>query len=384
MNRREILLSGLGTLVSITLDGCQSYRSSPQAIPALDTLQNLTDFEVLAGKVMEESLHAYIAGGAGDEITLHWNRQAYDEIRLNPRVLVDVSRIDTSVRLFGQECQSPILLAPVAYQRAIHPEGELAVIRGSESAGAIFVVSNATTTSLADLKAASSRPFWFQLYPRADRGWIKELVEEAEAVGCTALCLTVDNPVGAIRYREQRQKLRLGAGITTPHMPRNRSVTEPSQSFAPDRLTWEDVDWLRLISRIPVLLKGILSPEDADQAVRLGISGLIVSNHGARNLDTTPATIRALPRIVDRLAGQIPVLVDGGIRRGTDIVKALALGARAILIGRPYLYGLAVGGTEGVSRVLQILRRELEVTMAMMGLTSLADIDRSAIWDGDR
>jgi 4-hydroxymandelate oxidase len=349
----------------------------------LETALNLTDIEEMAERTMEKALYAYVSGGAADEITLRWNRQAYDEIRLSPKVLVDVSRIDTGVQLFGLELSSPILLAPVAYQRAIHPEGETAVIRGAEAEGALFLVSNATTTSLPDIAAAASRPFWFQLYPRADRGWVRELVQEVENTGCTALCLTVDNPVGAIRYREQRHTLRVNAGLTTPHMPRNRVSGEEPESFAADRLTWEDVDWLRTYCRIPVLLKGILNPQDAEQAVRLGIAGIIVSNHGARNLDTTPATISALPRITKQVAGRVPVLVDGGIRRGTDIVKALALGARAILIGRPYLYGLAVGGTEGVSRVIRILRRELEVAMAMMGRTSLADIDYSAIWQRD-
>jgi 4-hydroxymandelate oxidase len=385
MDRRGALLSGFGLLASAGFTrrgGAEPSGHAPAA--ELDAAQNLSDFEVLARERMEHSLFAYVAGGAADEITLRRNRRAFDEIRLNPRVLVDVSAIDTSLQLFGNELKSPILLAPAAYQRAVHPEGEIAAAKGGEAAGALFVVSNATTTPLQEIASASKQPFWFQLFPRADRGWIRELVQEAEAAGCAALCLTVDNPVGAIRYREQRHKLQVGPGIMTPHMPRNRGAKEKSESFAADQVKWADVDWLRAYCTVPLLLKGIIDPEDADRAVRLGISGVIVSNHGGRNLDTTPATIEALPRVAERVAGRVPILVDGGIRRGTDIVKALALGAQAILIGRPYLYGLAVGGAAGVSRAVRILRKELEVAMAMMGRPSLGELDRSAIWEIDQ
>lgn len=381
MNRREVLFSiAAGLLPTASFSGCSSGGVTDSPAQDLSSLINLTDFETLAGEQTDPSLLAYIKGGAADELTLRWNREAFDRMRLKPKVLVDVSQIDTSIQLLGHQLDSPILLAPVAYQRAIHPEGELATVEGCRLAGSLPVISTATTTSVSEIRSHFSQPFWFQLYARADRAWARALIQHVEDLGCSVLCLTVDNPVSAIRYRERRKPFSLPPSIRAPHMPGNRSAVQGAVSFAPDQLDWEDLEWLLTVCSRPLLLKGILNPDDADQAIRLGVSGIIVSNHGARNLDTVPATIDALPRIVEKVDGRVPVLVDGGIRRGTDIVKAISLGAAAVLIGRPYLYGLAVGGTRGVQRVIDILRKELEVCMAMMGRPTIEELDSSAIW----
>ncbi len=234
-------------------------------------------------------------------------------------------------------------------------------------------------------------PLWFQLYVQPDREFTKALVQRAEAAGCQALCLTVDTPVLGARNREARAAFSLPAGMTRANLERLSSATASSAHRPPEgaiysevlepRLTWKDVEWLRSFAKVPVLLKGVLDAEDAKRAVDVGVAGLIVSNHGARNLDTVPATVTALPRVADAVRGRVPILLDGGIRRGTDVLKALALGATAVAIGRPYLFGLAVDGAAGVSRVLQILRTEFEMAMALTGRTTLAAVDRTVLWD---
>ena len=234
-------------------------------------------------------------------------------------------------------------------------------------------------------------PLWFQLYVQPDKAFTKALVQRAEAAGCRALVVTCDTPVIGIRNRETRAGFRLPPGLerenlkgliggasTVAHVDEG---TIYSALFDP-ALTWQGIDWIRSIAKVPVILKGLLSPEDATLAVQHGAHGIVVSNHGARNLDTLPATIDALPGVVDAVAGRIPVLMDGGIRRGTDVVKALALGAKAVLIGRPYLWGLSVGGADGVQNVMQILRSEFQSAMALCGHTSLASIDRTVLWPG--
>ena len=332
---------------------------------------SLSDFEERAREVMSPMAYEYLASGAADEITLRWNRESLEKIRLRPRVLVDVSGLDTRVTLFGQELPFPILLAPTALHRLYHPDGELATARGAGAAAATYVVSSYTTTPLEEIARAATQPLWFQLYVQPDRGFTRDVVQRAEAVGCRALCVTVDLPVFGARNRMQRAGFEVPPGVEVPYvMERFRGVP----------VTWKDIDWIRSFARVPVLLKGILDPDDADLAVRNGVSGIIVSNHGARDLDSTPATIDALPHVADRVAGRAPILMDGGIRRGTDVLKALALGADAVLIGRPYCYGLGVAGAEGVSRVVNILRGEFEAAMALTGRPSIKSIDRSVIW----
>jgi 4-hydroxymandelate oxidase len=347
---------------------------------------NLFDFEPIARQKLSPVAWEYLSGGAGDELTLRWNRECYDRIKLRPRILVDVSKLDTRVKLFGREHRFPILLAPTAYQRMLHPEGELATAKGA--AGAAMLVSTMATTSVEEIAAAATGPLWFQLYVQPDRTFTRDLVQRAEAAGCQALVVTVDTPVVGLRNREMRTKFALPPGVERPNL---KGLKTSSTSHLPPeneiysavldpRLTWKEIEWLQSLSRVPVLLKGVLNPEDAERALQAGVAGIIVSNHGARNLDTLPATIEVLPEVVAKVAGRLPVLVDGGIRRGTDVLKALALGAKAVLIGRPYLFGLAAGGTEGVTRVVNILRREFEMAMALTGRPSLAEIDSSVLW----
>jgi 4-hydroxymandelate oxidase len=275
----------------------------------------------------------------------------------------------------------PILLAPTAYQRTMHPDGEVATAQGAGAAGATMIMSTAATSAFTDIAQAATAPLWFQLYVQSDRVFTQELVEHVQAAGCTALVVTVDTPTLGARDRMVKAKFALPDGVLTPHLydvSKNRRGV-----IVPDRIsiTWRDIEWLRSIARVPVLLKGILDHDDAERAIAAGADGIIVSNHGARNLDTVPATIDALPQVAERVAGRVPVLVDGGIRRGTDIVKALALGAQAVLIGRPYCYGLSVGGAAGVTRVIEILRTELELAMKLCGRPTLASIDHSVLWD---
>jgi 4-hydroxymandelate oxidase len=359
----------------------------------LEGIVSLNDLEPRAREKMSHLAYEYVAGGAGEENTLRWNREAYDHIRLRPRVLVDVSRIDTRVRLVGQDLAFPILLAPTAYHRLVHPEGERATARGAGAAGATLVVSSFATTAVEDVAAAATQPLWFQLYVQRDRAFTRDLVARAEAAGCRALCVTVDTPVLGPRDRESRARFVLPPGMERPNLAGAKAVGaagdvrahrpvegEIYSTVLDPTLTWKEIEWLQSVARVPVLLKGILDPEDADRAARMGVAGILVSNHGARNLDTAPATIDALPRVAEAVGGRTVVLVDGGIRRGTDVLKALALGAAAVLIGRPYLYGLALAGADGVARAVRILRTELEMAMALTGRPSLRDIDKSVLW----
>ncbi|HEX2079067.1 MAG TPA: alpha-hydroxy acid oxidase [Longimicrobium sp.] len=348
---------------------------------ALTDAVSLADVEEAARACLPAMAYEFIASGAADEVTLRWNREAYDRIRLRPRVLEEVSRLDTRVTLLAETLPHPILLAPTAYHRVLHPEGELATARGAGAAEAAWVVSTNSTTAIEEIAGAASAPLWFQLYVQSDRGFTQELVRRVEDAGCRALCLTVDTPVLGIRDRQRRARFALPPGVRTPHLHDVNSGRRQIMSAERVVVTWRDVEWLRGTARVPLLLKGILTGEDAERAVQSGVAGVIVSNHGGRNLDTVPAAIEALPEVAAAVAGRVPLLVDGGIRRGTDVVKALALGARAVLIGRPYLYGLAAGGAAGVARVVEILRQELEMAMALCGRPSLAALDRTVLWD---
>jgi 4-hydroxymandelate oxidase len=337
----------------------------------LEALLSLFDFEAEARRRVTGGAWARIEGGAADELTLKWNHEAYEHIRLKPRILVDVSRIDTRVTLFGQELPFPIILAPTGGQKLIHPEGELAAVRGAAAADATYVISTSASMRVEDIARAATRPVWFQLYVQKDRGFTRDLVQRAEDAGCRALCVTVDSPTFGARNRESGSR----GGMPNRELPNLKG-----SDYLDSTLTWKDIDWLRSFARRPVLLKGVLNPDDAAIGVKAGVAGIIVSNHGARNLDTVPATIDALPLVAEKVAGRVPVLVDGGVRRGTDVLKALALGAAAVQIGRPYLWGLGVAGAAGVTRVVQILRREFEMAMALTGRPTLAAIDRSVIW----
>jgi 4-hydroxymandelate oxidase len=344
----------------------------------------LTDFEPLAKERLSHFAYEYISSGAADELTIRWNREAFDQIRLRQKVLVDVEKIDTRVTLFGQEMPHPILLAPTARHRLSHPEGEVATARGAGAAGATFVIASLSTRRLEDIAPAAKAPLWFQLYDlrKERRDFVRGVMKEAEQSGCRAFVVTVDAPVDGARNRIQRVADQLPPDMETPYYQKTSlpaGVVLPIMG-AMGSFTWEAVEWLLSETRLPVVLKGIMNPDDADRAVRTGAAGIIVSNHGGRCLDTLPASINALEPVAKKVAGRVPVLMDGGVRRGTDVLKALALGAQAVLIGRPYLYGLAVNGAEGVAKIVNILREEFQMAMALTGRPDIRSIDRSVLW----
>jgi 4-hydroxymandelate oxidase len=344
--------------------------------PAL-LLPSLYDYETAARRKLSIPAWEYFNGGSADEITLRRNRTALDAVQLKPRVLVDVTHIDTSCTLLGHHLEHPILLAPTSSHLLAHPDAELATARGAAAAKTILIASTTSNRSIEETCQAASGPVWFQLYVEDDRKPCQALIERAEAAGCKALCITVDNPLAYARNREARVQ----AQAPTLPFPNIGIQSGPGgRGLSRRRFNWSDIAWIQSFAKTPILLKGILNPEDADQAINRGVAAIIVSNHGGRVLDTVPATIEVLPAVVDRVAGRVPVLFDGGIRRGTDVLKGLGYGASAVLIGRPYIYGLAVAGPDGIRDVVQILRTELEGAMAMTGRTRLGDIDRSIFW----
>jgi 4-hydroxymandelate oxidase len=351
-------------------------------------LQNLAEYEQAARDMLTPAAYDYYAGGAEDELTLRWNRAAFRRFMMRPRALVDVGRVDASVELLGERLSMPVLLAPTAFQRLAHPEGELATARAARAAGTVLVVSTLSTFSVEEIAAAAGSS-WLQLYVFRDRAITHALVERAEAAGCRAICLTLTVPVQGNRERDARNRFALPPGIEIANFIGHRQAGFPdatgsrlnafiSQEFDPT-LSWEAVGWLRSITRLPIVLKGITTPEDAALAVDHGAAAIIVSNHGGRQLDGVEPTLIALPRVASAVAGRIPVLMDGGVRRGSDVVKALCLGARAILVARPYLWGLAVSGQQGVEDVLGLLHAEVVRTMALLGRPRLSDLDESAL-----
>jgi 4-hydroxymandelate oxidase len=359
-----------------------------QQIPA--EVVALADYEPLARERMDAAAWAYLQGGATDELTLSDNVAAFQRLRLRGRVLAELGGGHTRLSLLGTEFDYPILLAPVALQRLAHPDGELATVLAASAMGAGMVVSTEASATLEEIAAAAQTPLWFQLYIQHDRDFTRQLVQRAERAGYRALVVTVDAPVNGLRNRERRAGFALPQGVETVNLrgmaPRPPQVARAGASplFGSPLLdaapTWKDLEWLLSLTRLPVLVKGVMAPADARRAIDSGIAGIVVSNHGGRTLDTLPATIDALPAIARAVAGRVPLLLDGGIRRGTDVLKALALGADAVLLGRPYVHGLAAAGAPGVAHVLHILRTELEVAMALTGCRDLAAVDRDLIW----
>ncbi|MBV9490860.1 MAG: alpha-hydroxy-acid oxidizing protein [Verrucomicrobia bacterium] len=337
----------------------------------------LHEFEPEARERLPCAVYEYVAGGAGDEHSIRANEESYQRIFLRPRVLRSVVRVDLGQELFGRPLPVPVLLAPAAYQRLIHPEGELGSVRGASRHGVPFVLSSNGTVAIEELTAVPGARCWFQIYIQGDRGFTRESIARVEAAGCEAVCVTVDTPVLGLRPRQLRAGFRIPADVPLPHAARLREASDPGRHSA---VTWRDVDWLRSVVKGKLLLKGVLHPADAELAVRAGVDGILVSNHGGRNLDTIVPSIEALPPIVEQVGGRVPVLVDGGIRRGTDALKALARGANAILIGRPYLYALAVAGEAGVDRCLWLLIEELRLAMALVGAARLADLIPDLEW----
>ena len=351
---------------------------------------NLFELERLAKEKLPQSAHDYYSSGAWDEVTIRENREAFERIKIHYRVLVDVSWRDLSTALFGQPIAMPILIAPTAFHKLAHPDGELATVRAAGKAGTIMVLSSLSTTLVEEVMKAASGPVWFQLYINKDRGFTRELVARVEAAGCQALMLTVDTPEWGRRERDVRNKFHLPSGLAAVNLlPSNargevigQSGAGMGQAFAwmlDASVTWKDVDWLRSLTKLPVVLKGICRPHDAKRAVEHGVSGIVISNHGGRQMDTAPATIEVLPRCAEAVEGRLPILLDGGVRRGLDVLKAIALGATAVQVGRPVLWGLAAGGQEGVLTALQLLRQELELAMALAGCPNLKTVTRDLI-----
>ena len=366
-----------------------------EAIPA--GVVTLVDHENHARKVLDDNAQAYFYGGAGDELTLHTNSYAWSTLKLQPRVLQPLAGGHTRVQLLGRTLAHPILLAPVAYQRMAHVDGELAAAHAAAALGAGMVLSTQSSTSLESVASvilnpsnASTRgPLWFQLYMLHSRSFTQDLVQRAEAAGYEALVVTVDAPTQGYRDRERCANFKLPVGVSAVNLAglQDAQATnlQSGQSALFDGLlstapTWADIAWLQSITRLPVILKGILHEDDARQAAAMGLAGIVVSNHGGRTLDTAVATADVLPRIAQKLAGDLPILVDGGIRRGTDVLKAIALGASAVMVGRPYVYGLVNAGAVGVAHVLRLLRDELEVAMALCGCATLSQVNAKVIY----
>jgi 4-hydroxymandelate oxidase len=390
MDRRDLLKASVAGAAAIgvsarpaMLAGAEAQagandRAASGAASAEQPLVSVSDYEAAAKRKLPVAAWEYYNGGSADEVTLRRNRSALDGLQLKPRVLVDVTRVDTSCTLLGTELEHPILLAPTSSHLLAHPDAEVATARGAAAAKTILVASTNSNRSIEDTCKAAAGPIWFQLYVDDDHGATRALIERAEAAGTKALCITVDNPLPYARNREERVRAQ------TPTLPfpmlGTQSFPGARGSSSRRHFNWADLEWIQGFAKTPIVLKGILNPDDADRAAKSGVAAIIVSNHGGRVLDTEPATIEVLPAVVDRVAGRLPVLFDSGIRRGTDVLKGLGCGASAVLIGRPYLYGLSVSGPDGVVGVVNILRGELEAAMALTGRTRLTEIDRTVFW----
>jgi len=348
-------------------------------------LLNVWDYERAAEERLESGAFGYFAGAANDEWTLRENRAAFTRWVLRPRVLVDVSEVNTGVSVLGTEISAPILVAPTAFQRMAHPDGETATARGAAAAGTIMCLSTIATATIEEVaEAAPDSARWFQLYWSPDRGIVRDFVGRAEGHGYRAIVLTVDLPVSGRRERDLRTGFEVPAEVPVPafiaHAERAENVSPTQIGKVVDKsVTWRDLEWLRDLSPLPLVIKGVLTAEDALLACEFGAEAIVVSNHGGRQLDGVSGSLDALPEMVEAVDGRAEVLMDGGIRRGTDVVKALALGARAVLAGRAPLWGLAVDGADGVRSVLDLLREEVALALALCGCASPAHVTRAHV-----
>ena len=345
---------------------------------------NVADFERLAERKLEAGVFGYVAGGAGDEATLRRNREAFDRWLLRPRVLVDVGAVATGATVLGSRVAMPVLVAPTAFQRLVHPDGEAASARAAGAVGTVFCHS--TLSSLRPVELAAAAPEttrWFQLYWSSDRGFTRDLVQEAAAAGYAAIVLTVDLPLAGRRERDLRTAFAIPPELPLPNIATtfDRPVdTGTGLGAVVDKtLTWVDLEWLHEATSLPVVVKGVLTSEDAELACEHGADAVVVSNHGGRQLDGVAASLDALPEVADAVADRAEIFLDGGIRRGTDVLKALALGARATFVGRAALYGLAVDGEAGVRAVLELFRDELALSLALLGCASPDAVTRTHV-----
>ena len=369
-------------------------QSASPRLPPLTTIPaqiaSLADYESYARERVDPASWAYLNSAAADQLTRRANREAWDSIRLLSRNMRSMKGGNTRLELFGVTYPHPIFIAPVAYHRLAHPDGEKATALAAEAMYAGMVLSTLSSISLETVAAGTRAPLWFQLYIQSDKTATQALVARAEQAGYRALVVTIDAPVTGMRNAEQRAGFTLPGDVTAanlagmPVTPAFHAIPGTSPLFGSDMAntlpTWDDIAWLVSNTRLPVLVKGVMNPADAQDAVRAGVAGIIVSNHGGRVLDTQPATVEVLPAVAQSVDGRVSILVDGGIRRGTDIVKALALGASAVMIGLPIIHGLAAAGAPGVAHVLHILRTELEMAMMLCGCKTLEEVTREIIW----
>ena len=350
----------------------------------LDRILNLGEFEALASDALDPASFAYYSGGAGDEETLRDNVAAFRRWRLLPRVMRDVSEIDASTSFLGTPVPLPIGIAPTSQHALAHPDGEVATARAARKSGVLMCLSTLASRSLEDVAAVGDGPRWFQLYIHKDRGIAKNMIERACAAGYGAIVLTADLPVPGYRERELRNPIVYQdefpygnfAGTVEP----GTDLTTLLDRVVDNSVTWADLEWVRSLSSVPVLVKGIVAPDDARRALDAGANGIVVSNHGGRQLDRSPASIDVLEAIVSAVDGRAEVYLDGGIRRGVDVVTALALGATGVFVGRPIIYALAAAGEPGVLRVFELLRAEFESALALVGVTSPDQVDPSYLW----
>lgn len=351
---------------------------------------NIADFEALARDKLAPAAWDYYAGGAGDEDTVADNMAAFRRIKLRPRVVADVETRNLATEVLGVPLSLPVMLAPTSHQRMAHPDAELATARAAQAAGTLAVFGTGNHYAIEEVATVSDAPFWFQVYCLENRSVTERIIRRAEAAGAAAIVVTVDATVPPRRERhmrngfalppeiELRNMLGIGLQDSLLHEP-GRGMPAFLESYKLMLLTWPEIDWLRSIVHVPLLLKGIMTAEDALLAVEHGVDGIIVSNHGGRQVDGTLAAIEALPEIAAAVGSRIEVVMDGGVRRGTDVLKALALGARAVLIGRPYLWGLAVDGEAGVRAVLELLRDDIDCVMGQLGQADVKLIDRRLV-----
>ena len=370
---------------------------------------NIEDLRRLARRRLPRALFEFVDGGAQDEVTLRANQSDFQQLILLPRALTNVSRRDQSVTVLGQKLDQPLILAPTGGPGLLWPNGAMAAAKAADKARVGFCLSTMSTSSIEDVSKALAHPIWFQLYVMRDRGLAKWMIERAKAAGCAVLVLTVDLALQGQRDRDVRNgltfplkvrtstlldfalhpgwawrfftgpKVTLANFVGSGHGDKMSTIAEFVNSQFDQSVTWKDIEWVKSLWDGPLALKGILDPDDARLAADHGVNAVIVSNHGGRQLDGAHSAVSALPDVVDAVNGRVEVILDGGVRRGTDVIKAMALGAKACMIGRPFLYGLASMGGAGVTRALEILRNELDVGLSLMGRASVRDLDRSAL-----